>query len=387
MISEDQLSKSLEDFFRSVERVPVEMHKCRTMYEAVRVSRRLNWSLPIMRLGAVSVWASAKLVCHKLASKQMNKLVSSELDSERWVAQIGGAVHVAMAELDRLDANKKKTSTKDRKRAFQQHQKSALRSLQNARVELAAIGCNPRLLGLIDDEKYRLLRDVIRDLDWTEDRRHHVRLESARRQLVDEGISRKHQWAELINRGVFFSDDPLPDLDNLLQRAIRIVTEVAVPSNDRHGVRAQFLRRLYTELEDTPIANVRIAFLSNASDALFAESVDKPQVRRLVKDIAEETAAMYSRLQSVGLSKDWFKALGQKKGDISLQSKRSLRTLPTEPSGHDTSRQSRSGSGRCEKVQNESASTKPSRGSRRHPLLRKPAAAQGSLPADRKKPK
>ena len=387
MKPEDVLSKPLLELFKSVERVPAEMHKCKTLYEAVRVSRRLRWSLPIKRLGAVSEWASAKLVCHRLAYKQMSKLVTSELDGERWVAQIGGAVHVAMAELDRLDANKTRTSTKDRKRAFQQHQKSAIRSLQNAREELAAIGCNPRLLGLIDDEKYRPLRDVIRDLDWTEDRRHHLRLQSARRQLVEEGISQKHQWAELINRGMFFSDDPLPDLDNLLRQAITIATEVAVPSNDRHGVRAQFLRRLYSELEDTPIANVRIAFLSNASDALFAENVDKPQVRRLVKDIAEETAAMYSRLESVGLSKDWFKALGQKKEDISLQSKRSLGSLPTETSGRNTSRQSRSGSGRCEKVQNESASTKPSRGSRRHQVLGKPAAAEGNLPADRKKPK
>lgn len=382
--SEDQLSKPLEEFFRSVERVPLEMQKCRTLYEAVRVSRRLKWSLPIKRLGAVSTWASAKLVSHKLAYRQMKKLISSELDGERWVGQIGGAVHAAMTELDRIDANKK-TRIKDRKRTFQQHLNAAIRSLQNARMELAAIGCNPRLTRLIDDENFRPLRDVVSDFDWKEDRRHNVRLQIARRQLVDEGISRKHQWAELINRGVFFSDDPLPNLDNLLQQAITIAGEVAVPSSDRHGVRGQFLRRLYTELDDTSIASVRIAFLTNASDAVFAERVDKSQVRRLVKDVAEEKAAMYARLEAVGFTKDWFRTWGQKKGDISLQSKSSAKSLPVAASGPNNSKQSRSGSGHCEKTQNESACASPRRRSHRTAGNRKPASTEGSLQTHRKK--
>ena len=130
MKPEDVLSKPLLDLFKSVERVPAEMHKCKTLYEAVRVSRRLRWSLPIKRLGAVSIWATAALTQDEWGRRHMNRLVAQEVDAERWALQIGGAVHAAMVELDRLEAHKTRSSIKDRKRAFLQHQAAAVRALQ-----------------------------------------------------------------------------------------------------------------------------------------------------------------------------------------------------------------------------------------------------------------
>jgi len=50
---------------------------------------------------------------------------------------------------------------------------------------------------------------------------------------------------------------------------------------------------------------VRIAFLCNAANAVFAEAVDKAQVRRLVKDIAEAIATQNEKLEAIGLGKEW----------------------------------------------------------------------------------
>lgn len=385
---EDKLPIPLRELITTVERVPVPMHKCKTLYEAVRVSRGLAWALPIKRFSALCTWATAALLANDASCRLMRQLItSSDVEGESWRTQIGAGVQAAVVELDRLHVNKK-VSARDRKRTFQQHKDAATRSLQRARHHLAAIGCKPRLLQLIDPNDHEMLLNSVRDFDWNEDRRHQVRMELARRQLVEEDVPTKHQWAELINRGAFFADDPLPSLDNLLQQAIKIAAEKEVPSIDRHSVRGQFLRSLYSELEGSSISNVRVAFLRHASDAVFSEPIDKAQVRRLIKDIAEGIAARDALLDSVGLGKKWAESfLRKRQEDLSLQHKRSSRSSPQEPIPKQTSRQSRSGSGRCEKVQNESASIKPSRGSRRHPVLRKPAAAEGSLPADRKEPK
>ena len=385
---EDELPLPLRELITTVERVPVPMHKCKTLYEAVRVSRGLTWPLRIKRFSALCTWTTAALLANDGSRRLMTKLITTtEVEGQRWRIQIGACVRAATEELDRLHANKK-AATKSRKRTFQQHKDSAIRSLQQARHHLAATGCKPGLLQLVEGEDFELFSNVVRDFSHDQHCRHQVRIELARRQLVDEDLPAKHQWAELINRGVFFADDPLPSLDNLLEQAIKIVTVKEPPSVDRHSVRGRFLRSLYSELYGTTVEHVRVAFLRHAADAVFSESMDKAQVRRLIKDIAQEIAARDARLDAVGMGREWAESfLRKRQEDFSLQSERSSRSSPAEPVAKQTSRQSRSGSGRCEKVQNESASTKPSRGSRRPPVLRQPAAAERSLPAHRKKPK
>lgn len=385
---EDELPLPLRELITTVERVPVPMHKCKTLYEAVRVSRGLAWPLPIKRFSALCTWTTAALLANDGSRRLLAKLIATtEVEGQRWRIQIGAGVKAATQELDRLHAIKK-ASAKDRKRTFQQHKDSAIRSLQQARHHLAAIGCKPQLPQLVDSQDFELFSNMVRDFSYDQHCRHQVRIELARRQLVDEDIPAEHQWAELIRRGAFFADDPLPSLDILLEQTIKIVSEKEPPSVDRHSVRGQFLRSLYSELEGTVIEHVRVAFLRHAADAVFSESMDKAQVRRLIKDIAQEIAARDARLDAAGMGREWAESfLRKRKEDFSLQRARSSRSSPAEPAAKQTSRQSRSGSGRCEKVQNESASTKPSRGSRRPPVLRKAAAVERSLPADRKKPK
>ncbi len=385
---EDELPLPLRELITTVERVPVPMHKCKTLYEAVRVSRGLTWPLRIKRLSALCTWTTAALLANDGSRRLMTKLITTTgVEGQRWRIQIGACVRAAVEELDRLHANKK-AAPKDRKRTFQQHKDSAIRSLQQARHHLASIECKPQLLQLVDSQDFELFSNMVRDFSYDQDCRHQVRIELARRQLVDEDLPAEHQWAELIRRGAFFADDPLPSLDILLEQTIKIVSEKEPPSVDRHSVRGKFLRSLYSELEGTAVEHVRVAFLRHAADAVFSESMDKAQVRRLIKDIAQEIAARDARLDAVGMGREWAESfLRKRKEDFSMQRERSSRSSPVESAAEQTSRQSRSGSGRCEKVQNESVSTKPSRGSRRPPVLRKAAAVERSLPADRKKPK
>ena len=381
---EDVLSRPLYDLFMRVERVPTAMHKCKTLYEAVRLSRRLSWSLPIKRLGAVSMWTTAALTQPGRSRRYMNTLISSDRDAELWITQIGAAVGVAMDQLDQLDA-RRKGPAKDRKRTFLQHKQAAIRSLEEVSEHLAAIKCAPRLQELAARPEYNSFVDMITEFSIDQHNRHQVQLMAATRQLEMEGVPENQRWAALINQGIFFEEDPIPSFDSLIRQAIKIVKEVDAPASDRHGVRGRFLRRLYEELEGTSIENVRVAFLSYASEKVFSEEVDKAQVRRLVKDVAEEKAAMYARLEAVGFTKDWFRTWGQKKGDISLQSKSSAKSLPVAASGPNNSKQSRSGSGHCEKTQNESACASPRRRSHRTAGNRKPASTEGSLQTHRKK--
>ena len=383
---EDVLSRPLYDLFMRVERVPTAMHKCKTLYEAVRLSRRLSWSLPIKRLGAVSMWTTAALTQPGRSRRYMNTLISSDRDAELWITQIGAAVGVAMDELDRLDA-RRKGPAKDRKRTFLQHKQAAIRSLEEVSEHLAAIKCAPRLQELAARPEYNSFVDMITEFSIDQHNRHQVQLMAATRQLEMEGVPENQRWAALINQGIFFEEDPIPSFDSLIRQAIKIVKDADAPTSDRHGVRGQFLRRLYMELEGTSIENVRVAFLSYASEKVFSEEVDKAQVRRLVKDVAEEQAAMYTRFESVGWTKDWFKSWGQKKGDISLQSQSSVKSLPVRASGPNNSKQSWSGSGHWEKDQDEPISANPTRRARRSSASRKPAAPERSVPAYREKPK
>lgn len=382
-----ELSTPLYELLCSFQRPPVELHKCKTIYEVVKASRKLRWGLPINRFSAVCTWTTCALVADDKCRKHLTKLIANGLDGERWVKQIASAVHPVMQELDRLDANRMRRAVKDRTRTFLQHRDAAVRSLQNARAHLSVIECRLGIEALIDHADYELLHATVAKLANDLHGRHQVRIELARRQLVEEGVPTRDQWAELINRGVYFEKNPIPDMDFLLQRTIAFAAEMEAPGVDRHSVRGQFLRNLYEELEGTAISDVRIAFLCHAANAVFAETVDKAQVRRLVKDLAEEIAARNERLEAVGLGKEWRESYLQKlRGDISLQGDRSSQSSPAPSSGRETFKQSRKVSGRSEKVQHESPSAHPARRSSRTSTAGKsPASARSSSP-HRKKP-
>ena len=381
-----ELSEPLYELITSLDRPPVQMSRCKTIYEAVRVSRRLDWPLPIHRASAVSMWTTCALVADDKCRKHMTKLIVSEADGERWIMQIGGAVNAAIAELDRLHSIKTKPA-KDRTRTFQQHRDAAVRHLRQARNHLSAIDCRPRLTSLIGEARYELILKAIRSLEWQEDRRQHVKVELARQRLVEEGVPVKGQWAELINRGEYFSDDPSPSLDHILGKAIDIAQKLEAKVPDRHSARGQFLRTLYEELEGTVVSNVRVAFLCHAAQAVFSEPIDKAQVRRLVKDIAEELAERNARLEAVGMGKEWAESfLRELRGDTRLQQANNSRPSLGNTAADETFKQSRSISGRSEKVQHESVSTNPARRSSRTSTACKSSAVARSSPPHRKKP-
>ena len=381
-----ELSEPLYELITSLDRPPVQMFKCKTIYEAVKVSRRLDWSLPIHRAAAVSMWTTCALVADDKCRKHMTKLIASEVDGERWIIQIGGAVNAAISELDRLHSISTK-SAKDRTRTFQQHRDAAVRHLGQARHHLSAIDCRPRLTSLIGEDRYELMLNAIKGLEWQEDRRHHVKVVLARRRLVEEGVPVKEQWAELINRGEYFSDDPSPSLDHLLRQAIDIAKGQEPQVPDRHSVRGQFLRALYRELEGTPLERVRVAFLCHAANAVFSESVDRAQIRRLIRDIAAEIIARDAELESRGMGKAWVESfLQQLRGDTPLQQANNSRSFPAAAAADETFTQSRSISGRSEKVQHESVSTTPARRSSRASTAGKSSASARSSSPHRKKP-
>jgi hypothetical protein len=384
---EDAISKPLRDLFTRLPPVPAAMRKCKTIYEAVRASRGVRWGLPVKRDSAVTTWTLAALVSHEGSRRLLAKYIATELDGDKLYGFIAAAAGTAMGELDRLHGIKA-TLPKDRKRAFQQNKDAAIRSLKQARHHLAAIRCNPDLMQLLVHSKYELAYELVRDFSIDQHNRHLVRMELAQERLDADGVPPREQFVELINSGIFFSDDPVPKLDDLLQRAITIATDIPVPIPDRHGVRGRFLRRLYSELEGEPMAKVRIAFLSHASEAIFSEPVDKAQIRRMVRDIAEETAARDALLERVGLGKAWtesFLAEIVTRRDVSRQRRRNSQSSPEAIETPETSKQSRSGSGHCEKARNEPTSAKPARGTRRSPTLQRASASKGGVPAHRKK--
>ena len=382
-----ELSTPIYELLCSLQRPPAELHKCKTIYQAVRASRKLRWRLPINRFSAVCSWATCVLVAHDQCRKHLTRLIANELEGERWVMTIASAVNPLTQELDRLDANRTKKTVKDRTRTFLQHRDAAVRALKEARTHLAAIECKPSIQKLIDHSEYELLHAAIDDLARDQHGHHQAQIELARRQLEDEGVPTQHQWAELINRGLYFQENPIPNLDFVIQAAIVFAAEAEAPEVDRHSVLGQFLRNLYKELEDTAIGNVRIAFLCHAANALFDQAVDKAQVRRLVKDIAEEIAARNERLEAVGLGKEWAKSFLQElRGDTSLQGERSLQSSQVLSSGRETFKQSRQVSGRSEKVQNESTSAHPVRRNSRPSTAGKSPASARSSSANRKKP-
>ncbi len=381
-----ELSAPICELLCSLTQPPAELHKCRTIHEAVRVSRRLRWVRKIHRLSAVSTWTTCTLVANDKCRKHLTRLITNEVDGERWVMHITSAVRPVMEELDRLDANRSTRTTKDRTRSFLQHRDAAVRALEKARTHLAAINCEPSIKELIDHPDYGLLQDAVAELVDEQYHRHQVRIELARRQLVEEGVPVKHQWAELINRGVYFQEGPVPHLDFLLQQAISFANETGAPGVDRHAVQGQFLRALYTELEGTGIGAVRIAFLCHATKALFGQEVDKAQVRRLVKDIAEETAARNAWLEELGFGNQGLESVLQHvKGDLPLHAGDSSQSLPRLNSSRETFKQSRKVSGRSEKVQNESTSPHPVRRSTRPSTAGKSSASARSSSSHRKK--
>lgn len=382
-----ELSTPIYELLCSLQRPPAELHKCKTIYEAVRASRKLRWRLPINRFSAVCSWATYVLVADDQCRKHLTKLIANELEGERWVTTIASAVNPVIQELDRLDANRTKKTVKDRTRTFLQHRDAAVRALQEARTHLAAIECKPSIQKLLDHSEYELLHAAIDELARDQHGRHQAGVELARRQLEEEGVPTRHQWAELINRGVYFQENPIPNLDFVIQAAIIFAAETEAPGVDRHSVRGQFLRSLYEDLEGTAIGNVRIAFLCNAANAVFAEAVDKAQVRRLVKDIAEAIATQNEKLEAIGLGKEWAESFLQElRGDTSLQGERSSQSSQAPSSGLETFKQSRKVSGRSEKVQHESPSAHPARRSSRTSTASKSRASARSSSANRKKP-
>ena len=382
-----ELSAPLDELIRSLTQVPAELHKCRSLYEVIRASRELPWVRPLRRFSAVSTWVTCALVADDRCRKHMTKLVVNEAAGERWIQQIATAVHPVLDELDRLDGSRARRTTKDRTRAFLQHRDRAVRALNEARTHLAAIGCRPSLEELIKHADYQLLYDTVAELTYDHHRRHQFRIDLARQKLVDEGVQAKQQWAEFINEGEFFEAALTPDIDFLLHQTITLAAAQEAPEVDRHSVRGRFLRALYQVLEGTPIGNVRIAFLQHATQAVFSEEVDKAQVRRLVKDVAEEASARNEWLEEIGLGGEWAESfLRQAKGDSSLQRGGNLRRSPGGLSAQETFEQSRRGSGRGKKAQDESAEITAARRSGRTATPKEPSAIARGPSADRKKP-
>ena len=158
-----ELSAPIYELLCSLTQPPAELHKCRTIHEAVRVSRRLRWARKIHRLSAVSTWTTCTLVANDKCRKHLTRLITNEVDGERWVMQIASAVRPVMEELDRLDANQSTRTTKDRTLSFSQHRDAAVRALEKARTHLAAINCEPSIKELIDHPNYGLLQDAVAD--------------------------------------------------------------------------------------------------------------------------------------------------------------------------------------------------------------------------------
>ena len=380
---EQQVPPLLLGLITSVEPVPIAMHKCRTLYEAVRVSRGLKWVRSSRRLGAVSTWVTAALLSNQDSQRYLSKLVTDELHADRWLHTIFSAVHVAVDEIDRLH-EVKGGNPKDRKRAFLQNQNEAVRSLAQAATALKALGCNPHLTELLCFPEAASVQEAIQDVSRRHDGRQRVREHLALQEIIRDGVPARERLAELVNRGVFSDGDPIPTLRQILLQAIKIATSLKFDAPDRHGVRGMFLRSLYSQLEGSVIERNRTAFLVHSAKAVFEEDIDKSHVRRLVRDIADEKAAMNEMFEDLNLGNEWIEALQRDcMEDNSLQPRRSSRSSPGGASVSETSPQSRNGSGDRGKAKNESVPAKPSR---RTASSRKPVAAQGSLPAHRKKP-
>lgn len=293
----DAIPPPLLDWLRSQRALPEAMLKVRTFHETVKVAENIDWPRRVDHLAALNFWATAALIVDERTRKYMARLIQNETEGLQWSMTAGTAICAA------LDCVEQENATSPGRR-FTQRRNAAVKGLRLVRENLAALDADFRLRDLLVGPEVRKFRRAVEKFEREDSSRRTGQARFARERANADGSSAGEafvaSWGELVK----WHGCKVPHFIDLIRAAEARVQRMIPPLANRHSARSQYLRELFRALKGSAIERTRIAFLSYASEAVFDQSIEKCDLRRLVSDLAaieREREALWAGMPEIDL--------------------------------------------------------------------------------------
>ncbi|UHQ19010.1 hypothetical protein LVB87_12575 [Lysobacter sp. KIS68-7] len=268
-----------------------------TFYDAVDLTARLNEP---DRSNVIHRWVLVALMRAPRTREMLMEVACTDMEWLYLAISMMRPVKSAIEAMPRRKPtpNNRAGDTKARKmiaspkRAFEQLRNRVVRMLRVLKKDKLVTNHQPGLAELLRSAGFVDYADAVKSVDLQRSLKEFelLRQMQQRGQSLSEYVRIDGPACIEIPRPAY----PHPTVIDLLAALERHFAEAEGAPVSKHEPRGQFLREIYGVFARTVIADRRRAFLSHVSDAVFAEPIDKADIRTLVMDLRDQERQMGS---------------------------------------------------------------------------------------------